>query len=189
MKAVTLTALSLMLRPSDIAPKSAQIQQGNFVNTQFTADRVIFLPDGSAGVYLFGIKNDLHRDGFRVFMRPCSVQKVCPVSALATYMKRNGNNNPDPGRPVFTPLNYPFSNLSAASITNILNKAIQMAGLANQGFSAKSFRPTGETAAIEGGMDPDRVGSTDHWKSQECFETHYVHAKLPEDITDAIFLS
>ena len=38
LKALTLTALTLMLRPSDIASRSIILQVGNVINTQFTAD-------------------------------------------------------------------------------------------------------------------------------------------------------
>ena len=120
----------------------------------------------------------------------CSVQKLCPVMQAKTLVcPCNAGKNSSLSMPVFTSLNYPYSSLSTAFITNIFSKAIKLVGLAEQGFSAKLFRPTGATAAIEGKMDPDCVRATGRWKSQECFETHYVHAKPPEKLTDAILLS
>ena len=95
---------------------------------------------------------------------------VTPVRALAAHLERSQNINANSDRPVFSPLNYPFSSLSASSIANILNKVIELAGLRGLGFSAKSFRPTGPTAAIDNGMDPDRIQVTGRWKSQECSE-------------------
>ena len=61
-----------------------------------------------------------------------------------------------------------------------------MAGLANQGFSAKSYRPTGATVAIEQGLDPDSV-SKGRWKSKETFEYHYVHAKPDKNFVSKIY--
>ena len=51
-------------------------------------------------------------------------------------------------RPIFTPLNYPYLGLAAGSIAQILGKTINLLGLADQGFSAKSFRLIGATVAI-----------------------------------------
>ena len=77
---------------------------------------------------------------------------------------------------MFTPLNYPYSALSLSSIAKILCKAIEWAELNDQGFSAKSFRPTGATAAVQNNVNPDRVRQTGRWRNRECFEKHYVHA-------------
>ena len=177
LKCLTLMALCLMLRPSDIAPRSVILQNGNSVNVQFSADRIKFLEDGSVEVYLFGVKNDVSRDGFRIFLQPCTVSKVCPVGALQEYLQCNEKVYKDPRRLVLTPLNYPYSSLASSPIAGILNKATKLAGLEGCGFSAKSFRPTGATSAIENGVNPDRVRATGRWKSQQCFEEHYVHAR------------
>ena len=68
LKCITLMALCLMLRPSDIAPCAKIFKQGNVVNVEYTTDRLVFQDDGSVQVYLFGIKNDYDRDGFRVYL-------------------------------------------------------------------------------------------------------------------------
>ena len=111
-----------------------------------------------------------------------------PVHALKCYVDRNGVGNQDSSRPVFTPLNFPFSALSAASIANILCTAITWAGLDGQGYTAKSFCPTGTTVAVQNGVDPDRVQQIRCWKNQECFQKHYVHTK-PESSTSDLILS
>lgn len=187
LKAITLMALCLMLRPSDIAPRAVKVQGGSVVKYQFTTDMLLFLDNGSVEVYLSGIKNDYHRDGFRVYLRPSSVAKVCPVKALKLYLQRTGGMVVV--RPVFTPLRYPFDALSSASIAKILSEAIQLAGLAGHGFTPKSFRPTGATAAIENDVNPSFARFTGRWASQECFEKHYVHAQPPSVMSDAILLS
>ena len=122
-------------------------------------------------------------------MKKSSVVKLCPVRALETLLHRTFLMNEDPKRPVFTPINYPYSGLSSSSISKILNRAIELAGLKGRGFSAKSFRPTGATSAVKQGMDPDIVQKTGRWKSQQCFRDHYVHDKPPVDMSDRILLS
>lgn len=187
LKAITLMALCLMLRPSDIAPKACKIKNGVMVEHKFTTDRLNFLHDGSVEVYLAGIKNDYLWDGFRVFLRLSSMSKVCPVRALYTYLQRTGGR--EVVRPVFTPLKYPFDALSSASIAKILAQAISLAGLSELGFTPKCFQPTGATAAIEGDIDLNFARSIGRWVNQECFEKHYVHAKPPSSVSDAILLS
>ena len=182
LKSITLMALALMLRPSDIAPRAVTIQDGHVINVEFTTDRITFLDNGSAEIYLFSIKNDYERDGSRVYLMPCSIEKLCPVKALRCLVQRGGKVNPNPVRPVFTPLNYPFSSLSAATITSMLNASIKLAGLDGMGLSAKSFRPTRVTVAIEGGLEPERIMNIGRWRSKECFDKHYVHA-YPQEVT------
>lgn len=187
LKTITLMALTLMLRPSDIAPRAVKLSAGSKLKTQFTTDRVAFLPNGSVEVYLAGIKNDYSRDGFRVYMKLSSMSKVCPVDALRVYLDRTGGM--DVVRPVFTPLQYPFAGLSSATIAKILQTSINLAGLTGQGFSPKSFRPTGATSAIENRVEPDFARFAGRWLNRDCFERHYVHAQPPDGFTDAILLS
>ena len=189
LKAVTLLSLSAMLRPSDIAPQVVTVSKSGIKNSQFTVDKVKFLESGDMKLSLHGIKNDYDRDGFEITIVKSSVEKVCPVKALHCYIDRIGFANPDPCRPVFTPLNYPYSALSASLIAKILVKSIDMAGLGNQGFSAKSFRPTGATAVVQNGVHPDRVPNIGRWKNAECFEKHYVHVQPKEGTSDCILLS
>lgn len=187
MKAITLLSLCLMLRPSDIAPRAVKIVAGSQVKQQFTTDLLRFMEDGSLEVYLSGIKNDYSRDGFRVFLRPSTVSKVCPVQTLWDYLQRTGGVSVV--HPVFTPLKYPFDGLSSASIAKILSEAIELAGLASLGFTPKSFRPTGASAAIDNNVPADNTRAIGRWASQECFEKHYVHVQPPSFTTDAILLS
>ena len=186
LKCITLMSLCLMLRPSDIAPRSVIVKKTGIKNVQFTANRVSFMENGCAKIRLLGIKNDYHRDGFEVVLLPASERKLCPVRALQIHLKRSELKNCAPDRPVFTPLNYPFAGLSSQSIAAILNKSIELAGLAGRGFSAKSFRPTGATTAVQNNMDPDRVRQTGRWKDEACFQKHYVHTIPEMSMTDVI---
>ena len=55
LKAVTLLALTIMLRPSDIAPRSIHILQQGIVNSNvFTHDKVFFTEQGMV-LYLHGV--------------------------------------------------------------------------------------------------------------------------------------
>ena len=66
LKAITLLALCLMLRPSDIAPK-AVFQRPDSSETHampFSTEHVKFVDDGSAVLTFFGTKNDTHTHGF-----------------------------------------------------------------------------------------------------------------------------
>ena len=83
-------------------------------------------------------------------------------------------------------MNFPYSGLSASAIAKILSQAINLAGLGDQGYSPKSFRPTGATAAVQADVNPDRVRQIGRWKNRECFEKHYVHAIPDKSTTDKI---
>ena len=75
----------------------------------------------------------------------------------------------------------------AATIAKLLDKAIEYVGLSGQGFTAKSFRPTGAMLAVEMGVDPDVVMKLGRWKTRSVFMDHYVHAKPPKEFTDNLF--
>ena len=69
-----------------------------------------------------------------------------------------------------------------------MEEAIHITGLGNQGYSAKAFRPTGATAAIDSGKNPDIVMKTGRWKTASVFPDHYVHSHPPADYThDVLF--
>ena len=126
--------------------------------------------------------------GFVCFLTS-SNSKVCPVQTLHDYLMRN-SGGVDSVRPVFTPLNYPFSVLSSASVAGIMKKAIKCANVQDWKVVVlvQSFRPTGEIAAIENGVNPDTVQILGKWHRQECFYKHYAHAKPAAQATDCILL-
>ena len=89
LKAITLLALGLMLRPSDIAPKGKMFDNitGETKNFVFSTAMISFAPGGLTITFL-GIKNDSMRTGFEVFLPFSAVAKMDPVETLRTYIKR-----------------------------------------------------------------------------------------------------
>ncbi len=82
----------------------------------------------------------------------------------------------------------PFRPLCSASVAGILNWAISLAGLDPTKYSAKNFRPTGATWAIQEGMNSEQVRQLGRWKDPTTFYKHYVHANPDSQMTDAILL-
>ena len=76
-------------------------------------------------IVLHGIKNDYSRDGFDITVVKASDMMICPVDAMKVYADRTAQINDDPRRPVFTPVNFPYSGLSASAIAKILSQAIR----------------------------------------------------------------
>ena len=183
LKVITLLALSLFLRPSDIAPKSVNYNNGSKQRILFSRDLVTF-DDSSATITLFGIKNDMARQGFRVKLPRHPTDKLCPVSALQSYMDRThhllGSDNA-----VFLSLTKPHTAVSAQVVGKVLEQAIKLAGLPST-FTAKYFRPTGATLAIDSGQDPEIVRKIGRWKSSHVFYEHYVHSRVPPSFTTSV---
>ena len=189
LKAITLLAIVFMLRPSDIAPHQRVFHADSMSVDRmvFSENQVSFREDGYLTVVFQGIKNDYKRDGFTVSIPPAEDPQLDPGSALCVYMQRTRVIRESiPGKPVFLSLRKPFHGLSAKAISSILQDAIHAAGLANQGYSAKCFRPTGATRAIDEGIHPDKARYVGRWASQEVFEKHYVHTRLPANYVDSM---
>ena len=184
-KVITLLALAFMLRPSDIAP-NAQLfnkDKGSEEKLLFTKDQIKFSDQGLT-INFFGIKNDLKREGFDVTIPTHKVRKLDPGAALQTYIERTDVLRSD--NAVFLSLNRPYRAISAASVASVLEDSINLAGLGGLGYSAKSFRPTGATLAIQRGVDPHIVQKVGRWKSTEVFYNHYVHSKTPSEFVSEI---
>jgi hypothetical protein len=186
LKTITLLALLLMLRPSDIAPKGVHFDGSSATVSKFvfSTEQVEFCEDG-AYITFHGVKNDTSRAGFKVFLQPTSDDKLNPVKALQDYILRTEPYRPE-GNPVFLTLTAPYRAIAAGTVSTILNDAIKLAGLDNQGFSAKTFRPTGATAAIDMKCDPDTAMQLGRWKTRSVFFDHYVHSRPPEHLATNI---
>ena len=76
LKCISLMALSMMLCPSDLAPRAKVFDEEHqiFHNLTLTTDNVMFHMDRSMTVTLFGIKNDFTRDGFEVISQLLQTQ-------------------------------------------------------------------------------------------------------------------
>lgn len=86
MQCLTLMAITLMLRPSDVAPRSIIVKQGEPSPHIFRLRQVVENPDGSLTLSLFGTKNDYHRDGHTVLLPPAQNDTLmCPVRAFLRY--------------------------------------------------------------------------------------------------------
>ena len=187
LKAVTLLAIALMLRPSDIAPLARHFDVNSEVSSRFimSTDQVTFCADGSMKVSFLGIKNDLHRSGFLVTLPPSSNVAVDPVGALRTYVARTDQLRCPVAKPLFLSLNKPYGAVTASSVSVILREAIEAAqafGLP-PGHRPKDFRPTGATEAVRLGVAADTVQQLGRWKTRSVFLEHYVHSQVPASFT------
>ncbi len=188
LKCITLMALTCMLRPSDIAPK------GVVLNTEatliehmvFSVEHLVFKDDGSVNIVFHGIKNDLDRKGFVITLPPADEAKLDPVRCLHMYIQKTAQHRKSPKDAVFISLTAPYGPLSNITIAKVMQEAINLAGLGGQGFSAKSFRPTGGTVAIDVGCDPEIARKIGRWKSSEVFFEHYVHSKPSLEYTSKL---
>ncbi|GFN91423.1 reverse transcriptase/ribonuclease h/methyltransferase [Plakobranchus ocellatus] len=174
-KAVTLLALTAMCRPSDLAPRVG-----------FMRDQIHFNDDGSMTVLFYGIKNDTDRHGFEVRIGRSECVLTDPVLCLKDYIRRtNQNITESQKQPVFITLLPPFKALSAQSVGTILRQSIADAGL-DESFTPRSYRPTGATEAVVGGVEPYVARSLGRWKSEEVFASRYVYPLSTKSATDSI---
>ena len=189
LKTITLLALTLMLRPSDIATKAVHFDRKTMQQESwlFTTDNITFLDSGEAKIIFHGIKNDTSRTGFDVILQPVTDRKLDPVATLQDYITRTSDFRPNE-KPVFLALNPPYAAIAAKTVAGIMNEAIALAGLSGKGYSANSFRPTGANLAVETGCDPEIAMRLGRWKTKSVFYDHYVHAKPPDALSANILL-
>lgn len=182
LKTVSLLAILLMLRPSDIAPRAEMFDPTSHGSDRvvFSTDQLVFNDDNTVSVSFFGIKNDATRSGFVVTLPGHSNAKLDPVSALRVYISRTSTQRVSSRtKAVFLTMHPPYRPIQSTTVGSVLAKAIVLAGLGGRGFSAKSFRPTGATTAVDGGVSPHVVQQIGRWKSTDVFFKHYVHSKTP----------
>ena len=152
----------------------------------FSTDQISFLENGELQIQFFGIKNDLHRDGFTVKVPPASIPKLDPVSTLRTYIQRTDPLRPSDSKPVFLAAKKPHRAITASTVAKVLEDAIYLSGLDINLYSAKCFRPSAATQAIESGLDLDKARRIGRWKTPSVFFEHYVYDKTPESYTDSM---
>jgi hypothetical protein len=186
LKAICLLSLTIMLRPSDIAPRAQVYDPASNVVSRmiFSTNDITFELDGSVSINFMGIKNDVQRTGFVVKVPKHDNVKLDPVAALKAYIARTEALRPSPSNPVFVSLKAPYHAITSSTVSSVLESAITLAGLDTTKFSAKSFRPTGATVAIEEGNDPDVVMKLGRWKTASVFYEHYVHSRTPLTYTN-----
>ena len=185
LKTVTLLALVLMTRPSDLAPKAKLFDPQSMTSKSvvLSVDDIHFNDQGSVTITFWGIKNDTQRQGFEVSIPPSSDIVMDPVSCLRTYIAKTEQYRKSPDNPLLISLKAPYKAISADTVGSILEESIKMAGLGDQGFTAKSFRPTGATIAVSQGILPETVMKIGRWKTKEVFLNHYVYGQVPSGFT------
>ena len=189
LKAIVLPALAVMARPSDLAPKAVLFNGKEEQQVLLSRDQVSFLPDGSMSIKLLGTKNDTQRKGHEIVLPPASNKVMDPAQCLMVYIERTTlERQIAPGCPLFVTLNKPYKAISAKTVADVLSQGIQLAGLDGQGFSAKSFRPTAATVAVESWCNPEIAQQVGRWASPAVFFEHYVHSKPPPDFLDKLFI-
>jgi hypothetical protein len=129
-------------------------------------------------ITFFGVKNDTDRSGFEVRIPHGPIAKTDPVRTLQHYVQRS-----DPYRcgqkPLFISLRPPYGALNNKTIGEILKGSIKDAGL--QGYTPRSFRTTGATAAVHSDVDPGTARQIGRWKNNKIFYERYVYTCAPED--------
>lgn len=191
LKAICLLGLAFMLRPSDVALHGQVIdtESNEVTNMVFKESQVSFNEDSSLTMVFHGIKNDGDRSGFPVTISAAADTKIDPVAALSEYMTVTAETRRlTIDHPVFLSLTNPPKALSSRRIAKVLCDSIDLAGLGGKGFTAKSFRPTGASKAVNMGCDPNIARAIGRWKTQEVFEQHYVHSKVPADYVDKLLM-
>ncbi len=184
MKAIVTLALTFMLRPSDIAPRTMELdsESNSLKQRVFKDEQVRIVPNTSITIKFHGIKNDTSRSGFEVCLPAASDKSLDPVVTLSDYMERTAAMRAQvPDHPVFITLNAPYHAISADTVRNIMDTAITKSGLGNQGYSAKCYRPTGATYSIAMGYDPEIIMRIGRWKTRSVFFDHYVHSQVPSN--------
>ena len=145
-----------MARPSDLAPKGVVLKTLSVEKMVLSTNDIQFNDDRSLSVTFWGIKNDSKRQGFEMTVHPNkNVVLSDPVKFLELYIERTREFRPKDTNPLFITLKPPYHAITSDTIGNILEEAISAAGLSSLGYTAKSFRPTAATMAVQKGMLPE----------------------------------
>ena len=169
-KTISLLALVGLYRPADLA--LLQLQHLEFVIN-------------GVNIANFGGKTDKNRDGIPTTITRASDQLLCPVAALESYIARTTARRSTLSEPsIFIYLDGNKANkLSDQRVASILKAGLQAAGIDEA--TARSFRKTGASAAINKGVDPDLIMKLGRWRSVDVFYRHYVNWDRA-DLTDTI---
>ena len=171
-KAICLLALVGLFRPSDL--------------TLINLGHLTF-SDTGVSIKNFGGKTDKDMAGIPTTITRASDILLCPVAALQNYIDKTKTTRESmEQKPVFVYLNNRPERLGSQRIANIMKTTLMKAGIDDT--TARSFRKTGASTAINKGADPDLVMKLGRWKSIDVFYKHYVDW-AQADLTDAILSS
>ena len=113
-----------------------------------------------------------------------------PILCLQTYLDITQSQRITvPSSPVFITLTKPYRPIDSSTVSSVLCEAIRLAGLSDRQYTARSFRPTGATQAISCGIHPDVARHVGRWRSEETFDKHYVHTKVPTSYVQNILFT
>ena len=169
-KAIVLLALVGLFRPSDLE--------------RIKLDHLNFGPN-SVVIANFGGKTDKDMAGIPTTITGSSSVLLCPVRALHNYITRTEQNRQRLSeKSIFLYLNDKQAEpLGSQRIAKIMTLTLQAAGIDDT--TARSFRKSGASAAINKGTDPDLIMKLGRWKSVDVFYKHYVDWDKA-DLTDTI---
>ncbi len=195
-KAMSLLALVLMMRPSDLA----------------RADRFLIIWESgpSCRLTLWGHKTDKGQVGNDSMIHPHPDRHLCPVRTLRWYLKlttervleavrlardkwkRKQGHLPQEKQqpfvesaPVFIHLKGALS-LAPSSCSKILKEVAVKAGLDPRIFSGGGFRSGGANAALQNGLEERDVRGIGRWKSEKVFFENYVRTNAPDSTSAKI---
>jgi len=158
-KTICLLALVGLFRPSDLEI--------------LTMNQITF-SETSASFSNFGGKTDKDMAGIPTTITAASLIHLCPVAALTSYINRTQEIRVKiSNQPLFIYLNAKTpATLGRQRIAKIMTQTLQNAGIDDT--TARSFRKSGASTAINKGADPDLVMKLGRWKSVDVFYKHYV---------------
>ena len=106
-----------------------------------------------------------------------------PIEALRQYLEKTQQTRQTIGSKMVFLATSQEKQLGDQRISKLLTQCLIDAGI--EDATARSFRKTGASAAINSGMEPDMVMKLGRWKSANVFFNHYVNWEQ-EDTTNLI---
>ena len=152
-KAIVLLALVGLFRPSDL-------ERIKLTHLNFSSNSVIIVN--------FGGKTDKDMAGIPTTIKESSSALLCPYVHSRTTFSGPNRTVSVSEKPVFLYLNGKHPEpLGKQRIAKIMTRTLQAAGIDDT--TARSFRKSGASAAINKGTDPDLVMKLGRWKSVDIF--------------------
>ena len=77
-------------------------------------------------------------------------------------------------------LNAPHSALKSTTVAKLMEQRIAHVGQNVEGYTAKSYRPTGAMYSIDANIiDPEIVMKMGRWHTKPLFYDHYIQSETP----------
>ena len=116
---------------------------------------------------------------------PAEIPETDPVETVGLYVARTTVNNIT-RQSVFVTLNDTGKGISRSTVSQILRKSIQDAGLSEE-FTARCFRSAAASVAVKGGVPVQTAKVIGRWKSQEMLSERYLHPMTSGSATQKMF--